>query len=470
MLTLAAGVVTATNTGGCTISLKNTSPSALVTGSGRLGANMGLTWNVSAGTSTYTFPIGLAAASAPVTIALHSVPTAGFVFVTAFTPADAGITSSDAGLDPARDVNIVWRIDLNVDLPATADVTFNFAGFTDAGASPTTFVCRRSLGGSSAWAPTAATTGPTSITAANLSTGPPAINWFVAGNQRIDHYAITAASPQTAGVPFTATVTAQDKFNVNVSDATSMVTMSSNQGNAEFDSDGNGTFGDVTKPLTAGTFTISTRDTTPEQLQIRATDTSAVTGASSGITINPAAGAPASLVATAVSASQINLSWPAASGATSYEIWRSSLNSSYALVNMTSSTAYSDSGLTANRTYLYKVRAVGGTTFSPTDVATTVVFTDPALTGVAVKAVHLTELRSAADAMRAGGGLTAGTYTSIAAGSTITRTHILQLRTALDAARAALGLPALTYTDPTITPESTTIKAAHVEELRAGTQ
>jgi len=53
---------------------------------------------------------------------------------------------------------------------------------------------------------------------------------------------------------------------------------------------------------------------------------------------------------------------------------------------------------------------------------------------------------------------------------TIKAVHMTELRSALDAARAAIGLPALVYTDPTITPGSTVIKAAHVTEVRAGTQ
>ena len=52
----------------------------------------------------------------------------------------------------------------------------------------------------------------------------------------------------------------------------------------------------------------------------------------------------------------------------------------------------------------------------------------------------------------------------------VLRQHVIDLRTALDAARAALGLPSLVYTDQGITAGSTVIKAAHITELRAGTQ
>jgi hypothetical protein len=46
--------------------------------------------------------------------------------------------------------------------------------------------------------------------------------------------------------------------------------------------------------------------------------------------------------------------------------------------------------------------------------------------------------------------------------------HVTQLRSALDAARSNIGLPALSYTDSTIMAGVTQLKAAHVQEIRAG--
>ncbi len=42
------------------------------------------------------------------------------------------------------------------------------------------------------------------------------------------------------------------------------------------------------------------------------------------------------------------------------------------------------------------------------------------------------------------------------------------MRTALGQARSAIGLPAVLFTDPTLTPATSKIRAAHVMELRAG--
>lgn len=76
-----------------------------------------------------------------------------------------------------------------------------------------------------------------------------------------------------------------------------------------------------------------------------------------------------------------------------------------------------------------------------------------------VRALHITELRTAINAYRASVGLGAATWTSIGTGTTITAAHITQMRTALTAA-----IPAAVYTD-TLS-GVTAIKAAHIQELR----
>ena len=94
-------------------------------------------------------------------------------------------------------------------------------------------------------------------------------------------------------------------------------------------------------------------------------------GSSSG---NPPA-APTSVTATAVSSSSINISWNASSGATSYTVYRStSSNGTYSSVGTTSSTSFTNTGLSANTTYYYKVTAsnsYGTSGYSATVSATT---------------------------------------------------------------------------------------------------
>jgi IPT/TIG domain len=96
-------------------------------------------------------------------------------------------------------------------------------------------------------------------------------------------------------------------------------------------------------------------------------------------------------------------------------------------------------------------------------------FTDETLT-VAVtrlKAVHITDLRDAINALRGTVSLPAAAFTDPSlAGTRIRGAHLLELRTALDQARAALGRSALTYANP-LTPGSI-IRAIDVLELRNG--
>jgi len=92
------------------------------------------------------------------------------------------------------------------------------------------------------------------------------------------------------------------------------------------------------------------------------TSTSANSNQASATTI---AAAPAGLTATAASASQVSLSWTASTGATSYNVLRSTTSGGpYAQVAYgVTSTSYSDTGLAASTTYYYVVQAVdtGGT-------------------------------------------------------------------------------------------------------------
>ena len=105
------------------------------------------------------------------------------------------------------------------------------------------------------------------------------------------------------------------------------------------------------------------------------------------------------------------------------------------------------------------------------DLTSTIVFTDdPILTGTTtLKAVHLTELRTAVNLVRAAAGLSPAVLTDspLTAGTRIKATHLTELRASLDQARAALGLIPFGYYDATI-PAGSTIKADHIRELRAG--
>ena len=185
---------------------------------------------------------------------------------------------------------------------------------------------------------------------------------------------------------------------------------------------------------------------------------------------------PSGFLATAATATQVNVAWSASSGATQYEVVRASASSAYATLITTSSTSYADTSVTAGATYVYKVRALNGSAqqspFSAPDAATTVFFTDdPLIAGsTTVKASHVSELRQAVNAMRATAGLGATSFTDpvLTASVPPKALHIQELRTALSQARSTLGLSVIAFTDPSFTPGTTPLKAVHFQELRAG--
>lgn len=169
------------------------------------------------------------------------------------------------------------------------------------------------------------------------------------------------------------------------------------------------------------------------------------------------------------------VSWNAIAGAAAYEVQKSTNNNSFSTLINTPSTSVDDCAVSANTAYFYRVRARDGGgnngALSSSDPATTVLFADdPIVAGsTRVKATHITQLRTAVDAMRTAASMGGGAYTdpTIVAGMFMKAAHIQNLRDALDAARTALGLGALSYTDPSIA-AGTTIKRAHVAELRNG--
>ena len=551
--------------------ITDSSTSAVVQGTG--WTRLTFRRAVTTGTNTYLFPIGPGIGKMSVNVTLHDVTAAGTVRMLAVTQ-NSNQIAGGSGIDNSRDVGNVFQMAFENGVTlASYDLAITFNALYDAAADPNTFVFRRASGFGGTWTDLAATNTATSI----ATTGETVFteHYYAIGNQSIHHYVVTAASPQSAGTPFTTTVTALDELNVTAKNSFTEVTMSSSTGNAQFDSDGNGTFGDNTKTLTNGSFTISTKDNVIESVTITATDANSKTGsvaivvnlgppsgATTTIDANPTTiaangkttstitvqvrdvagnnytssagtlvllttlgtldpvsdnnngtytatlrtgttggtatvsgtisatpisdtavvtftsvpfGTSGEFTATATGTTQVQLSWTGVEGGTLYEVYRSSLNSPYALVVSTSGLDAFDNAVSPGTTYLYKVRVVGtgGTTaFGPVDPATTIVFTDTNVSGAAIKALHITELRTAVNAMRAAAGLSPATFTdaSLTSGNSIKAPHVTELRTAVDAARNAIGLAVPLYTDPTVTPSVTASKAVHITELRGRVQ
>jgi hypothetical protein len=193
------------------------------------------------------------------------------------------------------------------------------------------------------------------------------------------------------------------------------------------------------------------------------------------VTVTPSLSPPTGLVATAVSTTQVQLSWVGVGSANHYEIWRSAHNGASALAGTSSGTTFADTNVLSGTTYLYRVRAIdaggGASAFSSLDLATTILFTDDPLAALTtfIKAVHFTEARNAVNAVRAAAGLPPlPDDPTIAPGAQIRAQHMIELRFYLNDARAALGLPTLTFTDAGPAQAVTVVKAVHMQEVRNG--
>jgi hypothetical protein len=185
--------------------------------------------------------------------------------------------------------------------------------------------------------------------------------------------------------------------------------------------------------------------------------------------------APASVDAHATSTTSVLVSWPAVATATSYEVSRlDTLGSAYSTLGTTSMLNFTDSTVSVNKAYLYKVRAVAPSTgsYSNPDLATVVIYANPTLTATSsiVNAQDLVDVRSAAQAVRtlANQGVFSFTDPTITPGVTlISAVHQSQLRTVVNGAFTALSLTAISYTNPTPV-IGATISAADMNNLRNG--
>lgn len=183
-------------------------------------------------------------------------------------------------------------------------------------------------------------------------------------------------------------------------------------------------------------------------------------------------GTPTNLAATAIATTQVSLTWSAAARASRYQVLRSSENGPFSVIAQPSVTNFTDQGLTAGTTYVYVVKATDDVTLSQpsnADIATTILFTDDPILQRAtlVKVEHVSELRTAVNAVRTAAGLMPASYTdALTSGIIVKAIHLTELRSSLDQARSLLGLPALSYTDAAL--QGMPIRAAHMRELRSG--
>jgi bacillolysin len=173
---------------------------------------------------------------------------------------------------------------------------------------------------------------------------------------------------------------------------------------------------------------------------------------------------------TIASGATASLSVTASGSALSYQWYIGTTGNTGSSVGGATASTYTTPPLTITTRYWVRVSNAGGSADSNT-ATIAIAFTDSALTpgSSLIKLVHVTELRTRINGIRAARGLPPFSYTNptLTAGSSVIKAiDITELRTALAQAYAAAGMPAPTYTDPTLTPGVSIVNAIDVTELR----
>ena len=229
------------------------------------------------------------------------------------------------------------------DVQAGLPANFTFAAADD---GTYTFTVLLETAGSQSVTATATTTSAITGTLSGISISPASASHFVLSG---------LPSTATVGVAQSVTVTAEDTYGNVATGYAGTVHFTSSDTKASLPA--NYTFTTANAGVHAFTLRFGTAGT--QSVKVKAT-TSGITATQSGITVAPAA--PINVVATAVSSTQINLTWTGSSGATGYLV-QQSLNGStgWSAGSPTTSTTFQQTGLSARTTYCYRVLATLGT-------------------------------------------------------------------------------------------------------------
>jgi hypothetical protein len=218
----------------------------------------------------------------------------------------------------------------------------------------------------------------------------------------------------------------------------------------------------------------SLNQTTSYRLTIHETCDGNSMDVSSDVTITiPLQITSTALTATANAAyTQVTVTWPAVTGATSYNVYRRS-GSFWEPLASSTSTTYVDATVAGSRAYAYRVQALASansSTYSNSDVATTMSFTQ-AVVDQPIAVATNEGILVAVNKVREAVGWPALTWNNIlttssplpAAGGFIDSRHITACRARMDEALQALGVAVTTYSDGDLTDRP--IKAPHINEL-----
>ena len=187
------------------------------------------------------------------------------------------------------------------------------------------------------------------------------------------------------------------------------------------------------------------------------------------------------ITATGASNGSATISWSAIPAVAGYEVFRKDSHAgAWNLVTSTAATQFTNGGLTAGSTYLYRVRSFDGagnrSTDSNQDIATTINFTDAQLTtSTLIRAKHIIEVRTAVNAICtfAGAGIcTAPPFTGNALNEahmqteTIKASEFTEAMNQITTLRAAIGAGPVVFREtPSV---GAPVKIIHTEDLRMG--
>ena len=274
---------------------------------------------------------------------------------TSTTPPDTMIVSAPSSATAGTSFTYTVTAEnasANVDTGFTGTIRFASTDSKIQGL-PTTYTFTTANDGVASFTVTLETSGSQTITETSASGS--VASTIMVSPATASKFVISGLSTATAGTPASFTVTAEDAFGNVATGYTGTVEFASSDtaatlpGNTPFTSANAG----------KQTFSVTFKTAGTQSLTVTDTASASLTATQSGISVSPAG--PISLTATAVSSSQINLTWSVSAGATGYEIERSlTAASGFAEIGTATTTSYSDTGLTSGTTYYYLVIATGG--------------------------------------------------------------------------------------------------------------
>lgn len=418
------------------------------------------------GTYTATLTSGTISGTATIGGTVNGEPLDATATVT-FTPVPATFTlSSAASAVAGQPVTLDLAVDDSAQQPATAyRGTVHFSGDAASGTLPSDYTFTEADGGRhqfSATAPMSVGTWTIAVTDTATAGLSDSLTIDVQGETSTTLSASPAESYRGQPVTFTATIASSAAGTITGTvtfrdGASTLGTASVVDGEASFSTSSlaDGTHSVTAEYAGAGGFLGST--SAPLSYIVRA----------------PEFSAPVGVTAETRGTTVVRVSWLRVEGASRYEVFRRGPDGGFQLAGVTTWTAMGDDFLTPDTAYVYFVRAIdsagNASENSAEDVVVTMEFADPSIRAATrVKAVHLTQLRTAVNAMRATAGLAAFSFTDgELAGRPPRAVHFLELRDALSEARTALGFSAVTFSSPA--PQTGgAVRASHLEELRNG--